>query len=288
MRAGPAIALLLTALAAAPSGTHQELALHSRRSSPQDLVLSGDLAGLHGGAVRFVAYEDLLKLPQQILSAKDDANFPGGARLSGVPLDQLIRAIGVSGSGQLVAAICSDKYEAHYTVEYRAAHHPVLVLRIAGEPPADWSKIGRASYGPYLISHARFVPATHIPSPTDEPQIPYGVLELKFLPEDQVLDALRPRGSYAADSSVMQGYQTAFQNCFRCHNQGPWGGRKAGVDWEILARFAAIDPAGFAALVHDPKSINSSAAMPANPEYDAKALQALTAYFQAFDRQGSR
>ncbi len=293
MQAGRVVALLLAALAvAAADGTSQHLALQSRRSSPQDLALSGDLPGLPEGASRFVSYQELLRLPQQTFSPRDDANFPGGARLSGVSLDELMRAIGVPESGQLVAAICDDKYAAHYTVEYRGAHHPILVLRIAGKPPADWPKTSDSSYGPYLVSQPDFVAPAHTSAGAsadfDEPQIPYGVLELRFLRQDQVLNALRPPGEYAAGSPVMQGLGTAFQNCFRCHNVGVLGGRKAGVGWNVLARFAAGDPAGFAALIHDPKSRNKSATMPASPQYDAKVLQALTAYFQAFNRQGSR
>jgi mono/diheme cytochrome c family protein len=289
MQAGSVLVLLLSAsTVVALAGARQELALYPERLSPQDLKLSGHLFESSQPAVRFVAYEELLELPQQTFSPKDDGNFPAGAVLSGIPLEELIRAIAVPDSGLLVAAVCYDKYEAHYTAEYRAAHHPMLVLRIGGEPPPSWPKSGGSSYGPYLISHASFTPAFHVLSHSDEPQIPYGVLELRFLRENEVLNALLPAGKYAADSSVMQGYRIAFQNCFRCHNEGPFGGRKAGVNWETLAQFAALDPAWFAEFVHDPKSRDSKASMPGNPQYDAKTLQALTGYFQAFSRRENR
>jgi mono/diheme cytochrome c family protein len=289
MRVAPIFAALLAALAmAAGTGTRHSLTLESSRSSPQDLEISGDLPGLPEGTVRFVTYEDLLTLPQRTFTPVNDANFPHGGTLSGAPLEELIHGLSVPDSGQLIAAECEDKYEAHYTAEYRAAHDPVLVLRIGGEPPARWPKIEGSPAGPYLISHVSFTPGYHILSHTDEAQIPYGVIGLKFLKQDVVLDALRPKGEYTRDSAVMQGFRIAFENCFRCHNQGVIGGHKAGVAWNILARYATWDPAGFAAIIHDPKSKNSAAKMPGNPEYDAATLQALTAYFQAFNPQAKR
>jgi hypothetical protein len=49
--------------------------LHTARSSPGDLEIGGELAGLSRGAVRYVRYEDLLSLPQESYSVSDDANF---------------------------------------------------------------------------------------------------------------------------------------------------------------------------------------------------------------------
>ena len=287
MQAGPVFALLLAVIAIA-AGTGQRIALSPERSGPQDLELSGDLPGLPKGAVRFVSYAELASLPQRRFTVRDDANFPYGAELSGVSLDDLIHRLGLADSGQLVAAVCDDKYEAHYPAEYRVAHSPILVLRIDGKPAAEWPKADGSSYGPFLISHARFTPAFHILSHTDEPQIPYGVLELKFLPQDEVLNALLPSAKYPMDSPVMQGYRIAFQNCFRCHNEGAFGGQKAGVDWETLAGVATGDPASFAATIHDPRARYASASMPGNPQYDTQTLHALTAYFQAFHRRGNR
>jgi mono/diheme cytochrome c family protein len=289
MRVVQVFALLLAALlVAAGSGTRSPLTLQPARSSPQDLEISGDLAGLPEGTVRFVKYEDLLTFPQGTFTPAGDANFPTGGALSGMRLEELIHALGLPDSGQLIAAECNDKYEAHYTAAYRAAHDPILVLRIGGKPPTSWPTIEGNSSGPYLISHASFTPAFHVLSHADEAQIPFGVVGLKFFKEDAVLAVLRPKGEYAPDSAVMQGYQIAFQNCFRCHNQGVFGGRKAGVAWNTLARYATWDPAGFAAVVHDPKSKNPAAKMPGNPEYDADTLHALTAYFQAFNQQAKR
>jgi mono/diheme cytochrome c family protein len=119
-------------------------------------------------------------------------------------------------------------------------------------------------------------------SHADEAQIPNGVIELRFLRQDVVLDAIRPRGSFAENSPEMLGYRIAQQNCFRCHNAGEYGGQKSGWSWQSLAHVAKVEPGGFAAYTKDPQSQDPTAEMPGNPEYDDATLHALTAYFQTF------
>ena len=60
------------------------LNLYAERSSPFDLEVSGELAGLPAGATRYVARRDLLALPQVTFEAADDANFRAPARVRGV------------------------------------------------------------------------------------------------------------------------------------------------------------------------------------------------------------
>lgn len=266
------------------------ISLSTKPVSAHDLKLSGELPGVPAGEVRYVAYQDLLKLPQVTFTVTDDPNFSGKTEISGIYLDELLRILAIPDDDTLIAAVCDDAYEAHYTRDYRAAHKPILVLKINGKPLAVSSRTADGgSYGPYLISHASFTPRFHILKQEEGAQIPNGVLELRFLKENEVLDAIRPRGSFAADSPEMQGYQIAQENCFRCHNEGDYGGHKAGRSWSALARIAKADPVGFAAYTKDPQSENAYAAMPANPDFDKATLQALTAYFQTFaDQPGSK
>ncbi|HEX3470213.1 MAG TPA: cytochrome c [Silvibacterium sp.] len=267
-----------------------KLLLQDKRNSPTDLKLSGDLSGAAVYAGRYLAYSELMKLPQVTFTVTDDANFPGKVEISGVYLDELMHALNIPGKNTLVAAICNDEYEAHYSDEYREAHHPILVLAINGKQPALANRTGDAgSYGPYLISHASFTPLYRTLAHTEEAQIPNGVLELRFSPEDQVFHAIQPRGDFAAGSPQMQGYQIARENCFRCHNAGPYGGHKAVVTWSSLARTAGTKPGYFTAYIKDPQSENAYAQMPGFPEYDDATLAALTAYFQVAPRdQGSK
>jgi hypothetical protein len=278
---GAVLVVAVTLSLAAYAGDTIEL--KEKSQSSQDLKLSGDLPGVHAGSLRFVTYAQLSSLPQITAQVSDDPNFSGSTEISGVSLDVLMRALGIRESGTLVAAICDDDYEAHYTEEYRQAHHPILVLRINAKPPAQYPRTADGGmYGPYLISHASFKPQYHILAHADEAQIPNGLIELRFLKQDEVLNAIRPHGPLAVNSPEMQGYRIAEQNCFRCHNAGVYGGHKAGRAWNSLARIAREDPSGFAAYTKDPQSQDESAMMPPNPEYDAATLHALTAYFQTF------
>jgi mono/diheme cytochrome c family protein len=273
----PFCAVLLSA--AIPATAPQRLTLAIERSSPQDLEISGDVPGIPPGAKRFVRYEDLSRLPQVAFTVKDDSNFSGPVKLSGVALDALLRALGVD-SKQLIAAICDDGYEGHYTAEYRAAHHPFLVLRMGGAEPAKWPRgPDGENYRPYLISHPSFSPAFHVLAYADEAQLPYGVVGLRFFDETAVLKELRPSGGQTA--AAMEGYRIALGNCLRCHRQGDIGGTKSPFGWPQMALIAQGNPAAFGKYVLRPNSVNPEANMPANPQYDAATIAALTAYFRS-------
>jgi hypothetical protein len=269
--------------AAFPGTTPQRIPISAQRRSPQDLEISGDMPGVAAGQKRFVHYADLSSLQQVMFTAKDDENFEHPVKLSGVPLDAVMAALGINGAKAMVAATAGDGYEAHYTAEYRAQHHPILVLRIDGQEPAHWPKGPEGeNYGPYLISHPSFMPASHILAHKETAQIPYGVLGLRFLNEAAVVKELLPPGGGSATSPAMEGYRIAQQNCLRCHRAGDVGGTKSPFGWPQMALIAQGNPAAFGKYVVRPNAVNPEANMPANPDYDAATVAALTAYFGSF------
>jgi len=262
----------------------RQLPLHAARISATDLEFSGDVPGSQAYAGMYASYAELLGMRQATFTVTDDENFPDKAELGGVSLAGLMEVLHVPDEKTLVAAICDDGYEAHYSSDYRAAHDPFLVLTINGKAPALIKRSGEAgAYGPYLISHPRFVPRYRILSHSEESQIPNGVIELRFLNEDEVLEAIRPRGSFAANAPQVQGYQIAKENCLRCHNAGVYGGHKAGITWSVLGKIARNRPKYFRAYIRDPQAESDYAEMPGFPEYDDATLAALTEYFQSVD-----
>jgi len=263
-------------------------ALARQRSSPSDLELGGELAGVPPGSTRFVTRNALLTLPQVEYTVTDDANFTRPTRLSGVPLDELSRYLTSPQSG-MVVAICNDQYQASYPHAYIEAHRPLLVLSIDGQSPPGWPKDAEGhglSMGPFMISHPKFTPSFRIFSHADEAQIPWGVVRIEFRNEQDILGTIAPRGPHADDRWVQAGYRIAQQNCFRCHNQGTSGGTKAGRPWLVLAAWAATSPEYFAAYVRNPRVKNPQAQMPANAGYDDNTVAALRAYFQTFSPSG--
>jgi mono/diheme cytochrome c family protein len=275
--AGPARAL--------PQTPASRLTLRTARSSPLDLELGGELTGLPPGTTRYIPREDLLALPQLTYTVNDDANFTSPTQISGVSLEMLTRHLGATPESDMVVAICDDRYRANYPRAYIAAHHPLLILNINGKPPAGWPKDSEGhgmNMGPFLISHPRFTPSFRIFAHEDEPHIPCGIVRLEFRNEKAVFGAIAPPGPHASDAAVQAGYRIAQQNCFRCHNQGREGGTKAGRPWQVLAAWAATSPDYFTAYVHDPRSRNPQAQMPAMSGYDDKTLAALDAYFRTF------
>jgi cytochrome c2 len=256
--------------------------LHTSRTSPSDLEVSGDLAGVGPDETRFLAREDLLAVSQVMIIKPDDGNYTLPAHVKAAPLEDLMGALGVP-AGDMVIAICKDKYRAHYSREYLAAHHPVLVMELNGRALSDWPKGDEGNDpGPYEIAHENFKAAFKILAASDEPQIPWGVVRLEFRSEESVFGAIAPRGKRASDAAVRDGYRIAEQNCFRCHNNGAEGGLKSGVTWTVLAAMAANSPDFFTQYVRDPKAKNPKTQMAASPEYDDATMRALIAYFKTY------
>jgi mono/diheme cytochrome c family protein len=255
------------------------LMLQPSRQTPTDLEI---------GNGRFISYQELLRLPQVTFTTEDDDNFPSPVKVSGVPLEELNRLYGAS--GDLVVAICSDGYRANYPAAYIAAHHPVLVLTIDGKAQQDWPKTAHSAgeLGPYLIANPKFVPSFKVLSHKDEAQIPFQVVHLDFRSEKEVLGAIAPKGSFAPESPVMQGYQIAQQNCYRCHNMGAEGGQMAGIPWPVIGAIAKSSPDFFAKYVRTPQAVNPKSRMAGSPGYDDQTIAALGAYFSTFAAGGQK
>jgi mono/diheme cytochrome c family protein len=263
--------------------------LQATRQSPDDLEVGGELAGLPSNSTRYITREDLLALPQVAYTVTDDPNFSGPTKISGVSLEELARSLGTAPKSDMVVAICDDKYRANYPHAYVAAHHPLLVLTVDGQPPSGWPKSvdqPPSDMGPYMISHPQFAPSFKVLSHPEEAQIPWGVVRIELRNEYTVFGAIAPRGPNAAKASVRAGYRIAQQNCFRCHNMGREGGGKSGIPWLVLSAWAKTSPERFVAYVRDPKVSNPNAQMPGNPGYDDATIAALAAYFRTFIPEG--
>jgi mono/diheme cytochrome c family protein len=275
----------LLALCPSPARAQSRTVWHEKRQLPSDLEIGGELAGLPQGSTRYVTREELLAMPQASYTVSADANFADPAQIRGVELETLLKQFGAAPEADTIVAICDDRYLAPYPPAYLAAHHPVLVLTVNGQPPESWPKAAEdhaSDMGPYMISNPQFTPSFKVLAHADEPQIPWGVVRIEFREEKVFLGAIAPLGSHAKLDAVQDGFQIAGQNCVRCHNAGEEGGRKSGVPWEALGALAASSADRFAAYVRAPMAQNSSAQMPGNPQYDQATLRALSLYFQTF------
>ena len=270
---------LATAVCQAPKPS----LLHRTRQSSTDLEVGGDLTNVPHGQTRFVTYADLLTLPQETHTVTDDANFVGHVTLSGIALDKLAYLLGASPSSAMVIAICDDSYNAHYPAAYLAAHHPLLILRINGQPPAHWPLGADGSaMGPYMISHPSFTPAFHVLSHADEPQVPWGVLRLDFRNEAAVYEPILPGNPLETRLTAWKGYNIARQNCFRCHSRNGEGGTKSPTTWNDIATIATENPTHFNDYVLHAKDLNPKSQMATSPNYDDETLAALRSYFRTF------
>src|SRR6201987_221624 len=259
-----------------------------QRAAATDRGIGGDLASLPAGSTRYLSREDLLRLPQVTFTAVNDPNFTKPTEVSGVMLETLVREISGSPDADLAVAISSDQYRGHYPRAYLREHHPLLVLKVNGQPPERWPKDSEGhglDIGPFMISHQDFKPAFRVLAHEDESQIPWGVVRIEFRDEKKVLSAIAPQGLGDSNAQAQDGYRIAEQNCFRCHNMNDEGGRKAHRPWLVLAAWAESSPDYFARYVRNPQAQNPHAHMTPNPGYDDATLQALIAYFRTFAPQ---
>jgi mono/diheme cytochrome c family protein len=264
--------------------------LQSKRSSATDLQVTGMIAGIAPGAVRYISYKHLLKLPTITIPIQPDDNFaelpPQKIVITGIYLDVLARSLGALPGADLIVAICSDRYHAHFSREYTQQHRPIFALKINGQPVETWAKKTRnKSPGTYFITYAAFTPSFKVLSYEEMPQIPAAISGLDFNSSPFVFGAIAPSSRYASNPEIDAGYRIAKQSCLRCHNMESSGGTKAGRTWQTLGTRAATSPASFERLVRDPKSIDPNASMPPNPSFDDAIVKALQAYFQTFSAE---
>jgi cytochrome c2 len=254
--------------------------LHTERSSPGDLEIGGELAGVPKGATRYLRYDDLLRLPQKTFKITDD-NFHSPAEISGVALSELAEMLGEHAN--MIVAICYDSYRSDYSPEYLAAHDPLLVLRVNGQTRDRWPKAPNGdALVPYTIANPAFKPRYKVLAHDDEEQVPYGVTRLEFRNGAHIYASILPSAQWRENQQVMDGYKIAREDCFRCHNSGAEGGTMGKSAWPQLGEGAVKDPARFRAIIHDPEKVLPGARMPAAPSYDRATLDALVAYFRTF------
>lgn len=272
----------MTVLCAAFAPRHR-VHLQPTRHSPDDLEVSGSLRGLPPGTIEFIAYSDLLSLPQETYRVTNDTNFGRPITVSGIPLETLPRLLGAQQGAAMVIAVADDQYAGHYPASYLQVHHPLLVLKVNGKDSAHWPLgIDGVPLGPYMISHPNFKPSFRVLSHNDEAQVPWGVVRINLRRESEVYGPIQPPHAAAKDSRIHEGYTIASQNCFRCHSRLGEGGRKSRILWDELARKAVTSPSYFDAYVRDPKKLNPKSQMAASPQYDHATMLALRQYFATF------
>lgn len=277
---GILVGLLLAMFLPAVAPTHSSIPLYAQRSSPGDLEIGGELAGLLPGTTRYLRYNDLLKLPQETVTITDD-NFRTPTQITGVSLAKLAALLGRH--ADMIVAICYDSYRSNYSPEYLAAHDPILVLRINGQTRDHWPRAPNGDLlTPYVISHPKFKPRFKVLSHDDEAQIPYGVTRIEFHSGAKVYAPILPAPQWRENTTVQDGYRIAREDCFRCHDSGGQGGTLGHHSWTDLANIAATDPERFRRIIHDPLSVKPGARMPGEPGYDAATLDALVEYFRTF------
>ena len=277
------LGLLLLLFACAGWLRADPLPLATARTSPYDLAISGDLAGVPAGEARYAAWKDLRQLPTSHLHLTDEF-VKGDQEVTVVFLTDLWAALPRGAGVDTLLATCGDGYASVYREAFIRQDRPFLVLEINGQGPERWPPPGlKFNPGPYVITVSKSVaPAvTGLLDPGHKR--PWGVTTLELARyNERYADSYR--GKWAQLSSRAQlGREIWVNSCASCH-AGPgatFGGTKSGQPFAVVQAIAGYNPELFRQYVRAPKSVNPQAKMEAHPHYTDDQLAALAAFVGA-------
>jgi cytochrome c2 len=272
------LCLLFTPLARA-------LELHASRTAATDLAVTGQLAGLAPGEVRYVTYADLRALPTTTLTLTE--GFLKGPRpVTALFVSDFVKALPTTALADCVLATCNDGYASVYTNAFIAQYRPFFVLEIDGQGPASWPIKGVTVYnpGPYVITVSpELAPAaaTYLDLGHKKPS---GVVTVEI-----GHFAERYAGDYTGawehlSAKAIAGREIWINSCGSCHpgpGSGGFSGTKSGRPFPVLVAYAAYAQPYFKKYVRDPKSLSPSAKMEPHPHYTDEQLDQLIAFITA-------
>lgn len=262
------------------------LELLPERSTDGDLEWNGPWPD--GRTNGFIPRAQLLKLATVTVTNRQDLALHRPVVYTGIPMDELLKAINPSLSPEVVWAICRDRYAAYYTTDYRHAKRPILVLLLDGKDYPEWPiSASGVRMSPFYVSFENFAPdsANTFAGQPENPRIPYGVVALKTAQYEETVGRLTLND---ASSTAREGQALALRECLYCHFDGRTGGRLSGKPWLVLAAWAEAEPALFRTYIRNPRQVEPTSRMPGFPDFSAEAAEDLQQYFSAFLKQQVR
>jgi len=278
LRAAVAASLLFAA-----AGSCRALELHAERSSPFDLAVTGRLAGLAKGQVRYASWSDLRALPTTRLTL--DGEFVKGPQvLTVVFLADLLAALPLAQGADSVLATCGDGYAGIYNSSFIATYRPFLVLEINGKGPADWPPPGLDfNPAPYVITVSTGVAPGAATFLDIEHKKPWGVTSIEIASFADRFGGIYSGKFASIGPGGRAGREIWVNSCASCHAgpAGIFGGAKADRPFQVIAAYAVFDRPFFMEYVRDPKSLVHSARMEAHPHYTDAQFSDLIEFISA-------
>jgi len=270
----------------AGTAAHGALPLAQVRTSPYDLEVAGELAGVPPGAARYVRHADLLALPTTVLRMTGEF-VPGEQSVTVVFLGDLVRALPAAPGADCVLASCVDRYASVFTSDFIARYRPFLVLEINGQGPGQWPPKGLDyNPGPYAITVSTALVPAAASYPDLEHKKPWGVSRIEIAGySNRFADAYHGRWA-SLSARAAAGRDLWIDACDSCH-LGPgavFSGNVSRQAFPIVAAVARGDPALFRKYVRDPKSVISTAKMEAQPRYTDAEFDSIIAFLEAEQR----
>jgi len=274
------VPLLLLCSLAAHAGS---LALLPGRGDPNDLPISGLLAGAPAGTPRHVARAALLALPTTDVDVTGE--FGTKARVATVVLlEDLLKALPLAPGADLVLADCKDGYMGVYPLEFIRRYHPFLILQLDGIGPAGWPPPGlQYDPGPYVVYVSEKL-APGVGAFRDvEHKKPWGVTGLRVTSLAAAFGGFYRGRRADAPAPAAAGREIWIHSCASCHPgpEGVTGGTKSGLPFAVPVAVAGGNARFFMQYVRNPTSLVPTAKMEPHPHYTDEELGELIAFLTA-------
>jgi hypothetical protein len=233
------------------------------------------------GAAESVTLAELVRSLRPVELRSEDPYYGDERTYRCLPAQALLGArLGLE-AGEVVRhrflLVAADGYRVELSGALLARPEACFAFAEAGR--AEWQPIGerRSSPGPlYLVWEGDLKDVHAYPRP-------WAVVRIEVDPTGEDLTLTRPAGGFGESALAARGYELFTQRCQRCHainRQGGHVGPELNVPQNVLAY---RDRAFVRAYIRDPLTFRYGA-MPANPDLDDAALDALLAYLEEMGR----
>ncbi|MGF1483876.1 MAG: c-type cytochrome [Opitutales bacterium] len=259
--------------------------MHTERTSPTDLEVTGLLEGLADGESRFIKHEDLLALPTQDLDVEMEF-WPGELRFCRILfLSELKKVLPLKDETDVLIVHCKDSYYSFFTRELVSEYHPFIVLQIDGKSPPDWPRTASGlDFGPYYVTASTEI-APHFEDlfyfPSKEP---WGGVRIEAANYAKTFKPIYSGRFANLNAQQARGRYIYMNNCMNCHQweDNSFGGNVGERNFVVLASHARYNKEYFFKYTKNPTQANPASKMSPNPHLTKAELEALRSFMSLY------
>jgi cytochrome c2 len=264
-------------------GVVRALELQAERHQPDDLALAGPFAGIPAGATRYLARQEMARLPGVIqLHEKLTPSLPE-AELTVLPLPVLLDVLPPAPGTDGVLLTCADRWQSVLPLAFIHAYAPYLLLYYDGRSPAEgWPMFSKVeAFAPYYVNVSS-VAHPEFNGVIDEGMISgTQVIELRAINVRQHYEPFYAGALAHLSKPAEAGRKIFIRECNNCH-QGPGGvgGNTSQRPLVLLQTHATLNEDFFRKMVRRPRDFYPDTVMPSHEHFGEETFGPLIAFLR--------